>query len=393
VASPLQLYVHIPFCVHKCHYCDFNSHERAAPDWSVYQQALMTELKHWANSPEFANRKLNTIFIGGGTPSLAPPALIEAVINTARDCCGLDANAEITMEANPGTADAAHFQAYRQAGVNRLSIGVQSLDAAELRWLERIHGADEAMAAYRIARDAGFANINLDLMYGLPEQSLGHWLATLTTAISLAPEHLSCYQLTVEPHTKLAATHARKPYPLPDDDTALSMFWATREQLVEAGYEAYEISNFSRPGLKCRHNDGYWLYHDYIGIGAGASGKWDHSRGYSGNQADSGITRYSNIRTPEHYIEAALLSGTAINTQESLTSDQAAAEACWLGLRRRDGINRRAFQNRFGFDVWDHFQPQLQVWQNDTKLTVHDDTMMLSESGLALADAISASVL
>lgn len=389
MASPLQLYVHIPFCVHKCHYCDFNSHERETPDWSVYQLALITELKYWANSPEFANRKLNTIFIGGGTPSLAPPALIEAVINTARDCCGLDADAEITMEANPGTADAAHFQAYRQAGVNRLSIGVQSLDAAELRWLERIHGADEAMAAYRIARDAGFANINLDLMYGLPEQSLGNWLATLTTAISLAPEHLSCYQLTVEPHTKLAATHARKPYPLPDDDTALSMFWATREQLLETGYEAYEISNFSRPGLKCRHNDGYWLYHDYIGIGAGASGKWDHS----GNQADGGITRYSNIRTPERYIASALTQGKSINSQESLTRNEAAAEACWLGLRRSHGINRQAFLQRFGFDGWASFQPQLETWQRAGKLIVDDDRLQLSASGIALADAISASVL
>jgi len=384
--SPLQLYVHIPFCVHKCHYCDFNSHERTQPHWQAYQQALIAELQHWAATPMFSGRKPATIFFGGGTPSLAPPALIEAVIDTARSCCGIECDAEITLEANPGAVDAGNFRAYRQSGINRLSIGVQSLDAAELRWLERIHGADEAIAACQIAREAGFSNINLDLMYGLPEQSLSNWLSTLNTAIALGPEHLSCYQLTVEPHTQLAASHAQKPYALPDDDTALAMFRATREQLRVAGYEAYEISNFSKPGLKCRHNDGYWLYHDYIGIGAGASGKWDHVDG-------GGITRYSNIRTPERYIETALAQGAAINSQESLDRDQAAAEACWLGLRRSEGINRHAFHQRFDFDVWKHFQPQLQAWKNDAKLIVHNDSVQLSESGLALADAISSSVL
>jgi len=163
------------------------------------------------------------------------------------------------------------------------------------------------------------------------------------------------------------------------------MFFETRQQLSDADYEAYEISNFCKPGLTCRHNDGYWLYHDYIGIGAGASGKWD--------QTDGGITRYSNIRTPERYIETALTKGVAINTQESLKRNQAAAEACWLGLRRSDGINRSTFQQRFAFDVWEHFQPQLQAWESDKKLLVCNDSIRLSESGLSLADAISASVL
>jgi len=386
MSSPLQLYVHIPFCVHKCHYCDFNSHERAQPDWEAYQQALIRELTHWAETPMFAGRPLRTIFFGGGTPSLAPPELIESIIHTARDCCGMEDEAEITIEANPGTVDAANFRAYRQAGVNRLSIGVQSLDANELRWLERIHGADEAIAAVHTARDAGFANINLDLMYGLPGQDLHGWLSTLQTAIELAPEHLSCYQLTVEPHTRLAAEHARKPYPLPNDDIALSMFFDTRKALSAAAYEAYEISNFAKAEKKCRHNDGYWLYHDYIGIGAGAAGKWDHL-------SDGGITRYSNVRTPERYIKTALMQGAAINSQESLDRNQAAAEACWLGLRRSAGINRHAFHQRFGFDIWQHFEPQLQVWQQDDKLLVCNDAVQLSASGIALVDTISASVL
>jgi len=377
--------VHIPFCLHKCHYCDFNSHERLQPDWDAYQQALITELKYWSNTPQFSNRKLHSIFFGGGTPSLAPPALIKTVIDTARCCCDIEDDAEITLEANPGTADSGNFPAYRQAGINRLSIGIQSLDTAELRWLERIHDSDEAVQAYHIARDAGFGNINLDLMYGLPGQNLHDWLTTLHSAIKLSPEHLSCYQLTVEPHTRLAATHVQKPYALPDDETALSMFFETRKHLSDAGYEAYEISNFSRPGLQCHHNDGYWLYHDYIGIGAGASGKWDTS--------DQGITRHSNIRTPERYIETIETREDAIKSQESLTRNQAAAEAFWLGLRRNGGVNRYEFHQRFAFDVWEHFQPQLQTWESEKKLVVCNDSIHLSESGISLADAISASVL
>ena len=371
--------------MHKCHYCDFNSHKRDQPDWQAYQQALVAELKHYAESPHYSGRSLQTIFFGGGTPSLAPPALVEAVLDAARRYCAIDADAEITLEANPGTADADNFIGYRQAGINRLSMGVQSLDATELRWLERIHSAEEVLSAYSMARQTGFKNINLDLMYGLPKQSMSNWMGSLNAAIALAPEHLSCYQLTVEPHTKLAATHARKPYSLPDDDTALAMLYDTRQCLSDADYAAYEISNFAKPNLKCRHNDGYWLYHDYIGIGAGASGKW--------NQADQGITRYSNIRTPEHYVESVMAMGNAIKSQESLDLNQAAAEACWLGLRRSSGIDRKLFQQRFGMDVWTRFQPQLQVWKNDGKLVIRDDALQLSETGIAFADSISASVL
>ncbi len=382
--SPLQLYVHIPFCVHKCHYCDFNSHERAQPDWDAYTGALTTELRRRSALAPFAGRALQTIFFGGGTPSLAPPSLIAAVVDAARNCCGLLDGAEITIEANPGASDAANFRACREAGVNRLSIGVQSLNAAELRWLERIHSAEEAARAMRMAREAGFDNINLDLMYGLPKQRIEAWLESLHAAIALEPEHLSCYQLTVEPHTKLAATHARKPYPLPDDELALMMFRSTREQLQLAGYAAYEISNFARPGRACRHNDGYWLYHDYIGIGAGAAGKWDRS--------DGGVTRYSNIRTPERYINAAR-NNDATGNSETLDRAQAAAEACWLGLRRADGVNRAAFRQRFEFDPWLQFRPQLQPWAASGKLIIRPDALLLSANGLHLTDAIAASVL
>ena len=381
--------MHIPFCLHKCHYCDFNSHERLQPGWDAYRKALIAELKHWSNTPQFSGRKLHSIFFGGGTPSLSPPALIGGIIDIARDCCGIENDAEITLEANPGTADSSNFRAYRQAGINRLSIGIQSLNTTELQWLERIHGPDEATQACRIARDTGFNNINLDLMYGLPGQNLHDWLTTLHSAIKLSPEHLSCYQLTVEPHTKLAAAHAKRPYVLPNDETALSMFFETRKYLSNAGYNAYEISNFASPGLQCRHNDGYWLYHDYIGIGAGASGKWD----IQGEYPAMGMTRYSNLRSPESYIAAVEQQGLATNSKDTLNCEQAAAEACWLGLRRKNGINRKAFEQRFELDIWQHFHTALQPWHSRKKLASTDTSVYLTEKGLAVADEIAASVL
>jgi len=386
MSSPLMLYVHIPYCVHKCHYCDFNSHERAEPDWDAYQQALIHELEHRANSPVFAGRALTSIFIGGGTPSLAPPELIKAVLQSAEQHCGFSKNIEITLEANPGTVDAGNFRAYREAGINRLSMGVQSLDNSELKWLERIHGAEEVFSAFHVAREAGFNNINLDLIYGLPEQSMDSWLNSLNRAIELQPEHLSCYQLTVEPHTKLAARHNRKPYALPDDDLALKMFFTNRERLLKADYHAYEISNFAKKGFHCRHNDGYWSYYDYIGIGAGASGKWDDTD-------SSGITRYSNIRNPERYIDLAQHTGTAMNSSESLDREQSAAEAVWLGLRRAEGIDRSGFICRFGFDVWDHFSDQLSPWLKQGMIAMSATNIHLTQEGLALTDEIAASVL
>ena len=273
--NPLQLYIHIPYCIHKCHYCDFNSHVRTQPDWQAYQQALIAELNFWAQQEQFQNRELHSIFFGGGTPSLAPASLIAKLLEHAQNLFSFGNNIEISLEANPGTVDMQAFQGFYQAGINRLSMGVQSLDHRELQWLERIHQSDEVYQAFAAARKAGFDNINLDFMYGLPQQTLEQWQQSLNAALQFNPEHLSCYQLTIEPHTKLAARHASSPYKLPDDETSLAFFHHTRERLAQAGYHAYEISNFAKPDKYCRHNDGYSLYHDYIGIGAGASGKWD----------------------------------------------------------------------------------------------------------------------
>jgi len=383
--SPLQLYVHIPYCVHKCHYCDFNSHVCQTPPWRDYEKALLAELSYWATQEPFQQRQLSTIFFGGGTPSLAPPQLIASVIQKANELFTFHNDIEITMEANPGTVDIAAFQGFYQAGINRLSMGVQSLNINELQWLERIHSDDEVHLAFQAARDAGFDNINLDFMYGLPNQSLEQWQRTLDAALQFNPEHLSCYQLTVEPHTKLAVRHATSPYNLPDDEKSLAFFHATRERLSHAGYQAYEISNFSKPNKHCRHNDGYWLYHDYIGIGAGAAGKWD--------MANAGTHRYSNTRAPEKYIEQALATGFAINSDESLNPSQASAEAIWVGLRRKDGIDNVWFTQRFGQSIMDSFIHELTPWMNRKQLVWQGQQLQLTPLGIPLADAIAASVL
>ncbi len=384
-----MLYVHIPYCVHKCHYCDFNSHARRIVDWERYGEALLTELVCWSKQPWFKGRELQSIFFGGGTPSLASAGLIKDVIDAAKERFRPYANngdgIEISLEANPGTFDSVNFRAFREAGVNRLSIGVQSFDDRELKWLERIHSGEEAVAALKVGRAAGFTNINLDLIYGLPDQTIDGWMESLNRAIELNPEHLSCYQLTVEPHTKLASEIDRVSDKLPDDELALEFFYRTRERLAEAGFDAYEISNFAKPGFGCRHNDGYWLYRDYVGIGAGASGKWDHS----GTNDDGGVTRYTNIRNPEKYIEAALSTGRAVNSDERLPKGTAEAEALWQGLRRTEGISNRWYADRFGSDIQTRFGSELTPWLAQEKLAWEGDYLHLTDKGLPFADSVA----
>lgn len=377
--------MHIPFCAHKCHYCDFNSHARAPIPWRAYADALCRELAHWAGHPAYRGRTLASIFFGGGTPSLAEPWLIARVLAAIRAAFPCSHDCEITLEANPDSVSAARLAAWRTAGINRLSIGTQSLNDRELDWLERIHDRQQALDAFAHARAAGFANINLDLMYGLPEQTLDDWLDTLNEAIALEPEHLSCYQLTVEPGTRLARMHNRQPLPLPNEEASLTFLFATRKRLAEQGYRAYEVSNFARAGRHCRHNDAYWRYRDYLGIGAGAFGKFD--------RGDRGAIRYGNLRGPERYMRQLHETGHAIAQQEEIPPRLAAAEAVWLGLRRTDGIDCRAFAVRFGATPWRMFAETLAPFAARGLLDHDAERLRLSETGLALADDIAAAVI
>jgi len=292
--SPLSLYVHIPFCVAKCGYCDFNSYAleglletgRAGADWAPrYADALLREMEARCRALGLGGRGVETLFFGGGTPSLFPPEETARVLDALKRRFDLSPEAEVTLEANPGAADAARFAALREAGVSRLSIGVQTFDDLALRRLDRAHTGEEARAAFRAAREAGFGNVSLDLMFGIPFQTLADAASDLEAALALGPEHISAYELTIEPGTAFHALHARgRLAGLPDEEAALAM-WELRDRLLSrAGYERYEISNFARPGFRCRHNLNYWRRGEYLGLGAGAhsfiGGRrlWNHAR-------------------------------------------------------------------------------------------------------------------
>jgi len=295
VAPPLSLYVHMPWCVKKCPYCDFNSHglRNEPPPYAEYIDHLLADLD--ADRADFAaaleGRPVISVFFGGGTPSLFAPELIARLLDGVRARLPLADDVEVTLETNPGTVEHGRFDGYLAAGVNRISFGVQSFDDDKLKRLGRIHSAGEAEAAVKSAQDAGYANINLDLMYALPKQLLDGALVDVERAIALAPTHISHYQLTLEPNTVFAAN----PPPLPDDDHAWAMQEACETRLAEAGYGQYEISAYAQPGRRCAHNLNYWQFGDYLGIGAGAHGKLSDA-------ASGRIHRRWKTRSPRAYM-------------------------------------------------------------------------------------------
>ena len=328
---PLSLYVHIPWCVHKCPYCDFNSHETKGelPE-REYLAALFRDLE--ALLPSVWGRKLQTIFIGGGTPSLFSARAIDELLSGLRARLQIEPGAEITLEANPGTAEAGHFRGYRDAGVNRLSLGVQSFDDASLRALGRIHSADEARRAIALAQET-VGNVNIDLMYGLPAQTLGMARADIEEGARFGTPHLSAYQLTIEPNTVF---HAHPPV-LPGHDAAADMQLAVEEGLAAAGYEHYETSAFARPGRRCRHNLNYWEFGDYLGIGAGAHGKLSF--------ADR-VTRHEQVRQPREYLAA-----TAPAAQRPIPASELPFEFMLNALRLVEGFPKALFSERTGLPI------------------------------------------
>ncbi|MCU7850648.1 MAG: radical SAM family heme chaperone HemW [Candidatus Thiodiazotropha sp. (ex Monitilora ramsayi)] len=327
---PLSLYIHIPWCVRKCPYCDFNSHAVGdALDESAYIDALLTDLA--LEAPLTLDRPLQSIFIGGGTPSLFTPAAIGRLLTGVRKQLVLEEAIEITMEGNPGTLEASHFAGYRDAGVNRLSLGVQSFHDESLQALGRIHTAAEAVSAVESAKEAGFERINLDLMFGLPMQTHKMAMVDLQTAIDLATEHLSYYQLTLEPNTRFH----RQPPALPMEDLIWEMQQAGQKLLVNAGFEQYEISAFARPGGQCLHNLNYWRFGDYLGIGAGAHAK---VTGIDGN-----IERRWKQRHPGSYLSS-LSQGDALLGSRELLPEDRVIEFMMNALRLTMGVERPLFQ-------------------------------------------------
>ncbi len=333
---PLGLYVHVPWCVRKCPYCDFNSHavgESALPE-AAYLDALVEDLE--AELPRIWGRTVRTVFIGGGTPSLLSPVTVDKLLAAVRARLTLAPDAEITLEANPGTVERGRFAELRAAGINRLSIGVQSFDDRLLAAIGRIHTGEEAVCAAESAHDAGFGNVNLDLMFGLPGQSEAAAAADLARALELAPTHLSRYQLTIEPDTAFA----RRPPPEPDDETLWSMQETGTSQLLAAGFDAYEVSAFARPGFQCRHNLNYWRFGDYLGIGAGAHGKVTDAPG-------GRILRNWKASRPGDYLDRS----QRIAGEQALSDSDVAFEFMLNALRLVEGFETELFTARTGLPL------------------------------------------
>lgn len=339
IAPPLSLYIHIPWCVKKCPYCDFNSHaQRGALPIEEYVVALLTDLERdLAQAGEaIAGRALHSIFFGGGTPSLFAPDAIARILDGVTARIALEAAAEITLETNPGTLEHGRFDGYLRAGVNRISIGVQSFDDDKLQRLGRIHNAGEADRAVKSAQDAGLVNINIDLMYALPQQTLAGALTDVAAAIALQPAHISHYQLTLEPNTLFAA----RPPKLPDSDAAWDMQEACQTRLAAAGFAQYEVSAHAQADRRCAHNLNYWRFGDYLGIGAGAHGKF--------SDASSGrILRTAKLKTPAGYLDRAARR-EAFGSQSEVAARDLPFEFMMNALRLNEGVAADDFKARTG---------------------------------------------
>lgn len=342
IAPPLALYVHMPWCVKKCPYCDFNSHGlRGEPPYATYVETLFADLD--ADIADFGNaldkRPIVSVFFGGGTPSLFSPELIQRFLDGARERLPFVDPCEVTLETNPGTVEHGRFDGYLAAGVNRISFGIQSFDDEKLTRLGRIHSAAEAEVAVKSAQDAGYDNINLDLMYALPRQSLSGALADVERAVTLQPTHISHYQLTLEPNTVFAA----HPPPLPDDDAAWAMQEACESRLAEAGYAQYEISAYATPGRRCEHNLNYWRFGDYLGIGAGAHGKLT-------DVAAGQVLRRWKVRHPHAYLGAAG-STARVGGHHAVTPGELPFEYMLNALRLMEGVPLDDFHARTGLPL------------------------------------------
>ena len=336
--APLGVYVHWPFCKSKCPYCDFNSHVRDGVEQVRWRAALLRELEHAAR--EAPARRVETMFFGGGTPSLMEPETVAALIARTRALWDSAPEIEITLEANPTSVEASRFAALAEAGVNRVSLGVQALDPAALKFLGREHSTDEALEALATAR-RHFARHSFDLIYARPGQTPEAWAEELERALTLAGEHLSLYQLTIERGTRFFTDHARGTFVLPDEEASAAMFEHTQARLEQAGLPAYEISNHARPGAACRHNLIYWRYQDYVGIGPGAHGRFAEGSAKKATRRSSG---------PEAWLEAVERTGHGTAETSTVEGQDLVEEALMMGLRLADGIDRATFASVTGVD-------------------------------------------
>ncbi|MCM0084013.1 radical SAM family heme chaperone HemW [Geomonas sp. Red32] len=392
------IYLHYPFCVRKCLYCDFASTASSPVSPEAYVRGVLAEM-------ELRRRTLRgpvrapTLYLGGGTPSLMGPEPVAALVEAVERLFGLEPGAEVTIEANPGTLTPAKLSGYLAAGVNRLSLGVQSFDDRYLKKLGRIHTAADAVEGFEAARRAGFANLSIDLMHGLPGQSLEEWRSTLERAIALAPEHISAYGLSVEEGTPFAALKEAGALPLPEEETAAAMFEETVCRLAEAGYRHYEISNFARPGYASRHNGAYWRRESYLGFGGGAHsflnprlfrGQGGLSSSVEGGGEGEWGRRWNNTPDLPAYLESVAAGSLPEEEIELLTLDDAVSEAFFLGLRELDGIDLAEFRTLYGENPLERHLAEVARLEGAGLLLREGERVRLSPSTVLIANSVFA---
>ena len=377
MAEPLALYVHWPFCVSKCPYCDFNSHVRDAVDQDAWRAALLNDLRHEAAL--LPGRRVASIFFGGGTPSLMPPATVAAVSAEAAALWGLTGDCEITLEANPNSVEVAAFADLAAAGVNRVSIGVQSFDAQILEFLGRAHSGDEARRAIAAAQ-AHFARVSFDLIYARPGQTIAAWERELSDALAFGTGHLSLYQLTIEPGTRFATLAAKGELLIPDGDAAADLFDATQEWTRAADLPRYEVSNHARAGQESRHNLAYWRYADYAGIGPGAHGR----------RLGQATERH---KKPENFIAAVTRNGHGLKVESDLPAPERATEAMLMGLRLTEGIDLARIEARSGLGREAFVDAgAIARLAGQGLMAANGDRLRVTDAGILLLDSILSEV-
>lgn len=377
----LELYIHIPFCVKKCAYCDFLSGPASRERIEEYIQALKKEIESYGKFAE--DYEVSTVFFGGGTPSLLSSEQMEMIMGAIKHIFLLQENAEITMEANPGTVTEERLKAYKKAEINRLSFGLQSAKNEELTILGRIHTFEEFLESYEIARKAGFSNINVDLISAIPKQTLESWEETLTTIIELEPEHISAYSLIVEegtPFAELYGEDGKWEEMLPDEEEERNMYRKTEEMLQRAGYHRYEISNYAKRGYECRHNLGYWDRTEYLGLGLGASSFLNQ-------------TRFHNTEDMERYLKNAKEHENIHEEIEHLKVQEQMEEFIFLGLRKMKGIAETEFAEAFGTDIWECYGKNIRRVIQNGLLEQENGYLRLTKKGIDVSNYVFAEIL
>ena len=370
--NSFELYIHIPFCVRKCAYCDFLSAPGSEEAKASYTKALLREIE----AVKTEKREVSSIFVGGGTPSALSPSLMGDIFEKIHESFSVAQDAEITIEANPGTLSKEKLFLYKNAGINRLSLGLQSPEAAELKSLGRIHTYEEFLESFSLAREAGFQNINVDLMCALPDQTYEGWIRNLRTVAALHPEHISAYSLIIEEGTPFA----KRKLNLPDEDTEYRMYEDTAGILAEYGYEQYEISNYAKKGLVCRHNIGYWTRKEYLGLGLGAASLW-------GNQ------RFSNTSDFSAYLKESGSPEKIRENRETLSLEDEMSEFMFLGLRMTEGVSKAEFLESFGTPIESVYGKVLDKYKNMGLLEEKEGRIFLTRAGIHVSNGVMAEFL